>query len=234
MAARLQLSRLNVKRGLTRIFVVFAFCWYVAAGVILWPLWVSANRAVRDAGIDLSVGLVPNATAQQPGTLPIPPGATIGAAPPESTASLDAPNTLPADFFEKLDKLFPLLPPGWVLVRPPTSAGRDYVHMQLDGRQAWLSPHDAGLAKALGAKMDYAALAKQLGGIETGRATSSAQEGAEAAKADAERLSAARQLRPIGLTVSLAVVPMILWGFACALLWIGRGFQSGPGAEDQG
>jgi len=49
-------SRWNVKRGLNRLFVVSAVCWYIAASFVLWPKWVAALRTshppvLRSAGV---------------------------------------------------------------------------------------------------------------------------------------------------------------------------------------
>ena len=42
-------SHWNAKRGLNRLFVVLALCWYVAAGWLVWPNWATAIKAEREA-----------------------------------------------------------------------------------------------------------------------------------------------------------------------------------------
>ena len=41
--------RWNVGRGLIRLFIVLASCWYIAAGVVLWPRWATAIQDERSA-----------------------------------------------------------------------------------------------------------------------------------------------------------------------------------------
>ena len=53
-------SRWNVKRGLNRLFVVSAACWYIVAGFILWPKWAAAVRVPTSS-------YVPNAPPQSRG-----------------------------------------------------------------------------------------------------------------------------------------------------------------------
>jgi hypothetical protein len=54
-------SRWNVKRGLNRLFVVSAICWYIAAGFILWPKW---NRVIDYAALAKQEGLAVSANPQ--------------------------------------------------------------------------------------------------------------------------------------------------------------------------
>jgi len=40
---------MNYRRGLDRLFVVFAICWYIGTGLLLWPKWDRALNAQRYA-----------------------------------------------------------------------------------------------------------------------------------------------------------------------------------------
>ncbi len=42
-------SRWNMKRGLNRLFMVVAVCWYIGSGIIRWNPWTAAFKAGRDA-----------------------------------------------------------------------------------------------------------------------------------------------------------------------------------------
>ena len=53
-------SKWNVKRGLNRLFVVSAVCWYIAAGFVLWPKWAAASRSpAQDAAATSEVSNTP-------------------------------------------------------------------------------------------------------------------------------------------------------------------------------
>ena len=65
---------MNIKRGLNRLFVVFAACWYVMAMLILWPQW-KATVGVPIASIMRETPLkgsevAPNDSARQNAQLP--------------------------------------------------------------------------------------------------------------------------------------------------------------------
>ena len=49
MVAEKTTGQWNVKRGLNRLFVVFAACWYIGSAVVLWSQWAIAIKAERAA-----------------------------------------------------------------------------------------------------------------------------------------------------------------------------------------
>jgi hypothetical protein len=40
-------SRWNIKRGLNRLFLAFALCWYIGSLAVLWNPWSAAVKAER-------------------------------------------------------------------------------------------------------------------------------------------------------------------------------------------
>jgi len=40
---------LNYRRGFLRVFILIAICWYLGAGIVLWPRWSQAIHARREA-----------------------------------------------------------------------------------------------------------------------------------------------------------------------------------------
>lgn len=60
-------SRWDVRRGLNRTFVVFSFCWYFFAGLVLFPQWRAALEREHSAAAEI--------TARHNGTSPRQPNA---------------------------------------------------------------------------------------------------------------------------------------------------------------
>jgi len=242
------LRRLNLRRGLLRLFVVFACCWYAAAIFVLWPLWVSANRAVTEARSEMIIpfSALADGQATVPNSAPTDPWAATGLKTvpvhPDPFAGL---HTIPAEGT-------PLPPPPPVV--SSTQAARRLPRRRVaSGRIPMASPPQFTIAPPLpGAQQPTIAPPTDAQASAGGSGTPTVGQEIEQSKfgqahpwlgsaagaiqpaptPDRDAIRSALGNRPIGLTVFFAAVPAVLFGLAWSLLWVWSGFRALPGAEN--
>jgi len=189
-----------MRRGLNRLFVSFAVCWYVSAGFLLWPMWAHPNIEVplgqleadqhppdTGAAADPWAGLHTTPVAPQKGD----PWAGIHGTPVAPTD---------ADPWEAAGIR------GTPVAQPSAQSAATPENFDPDAFMAARHP----AAKTPGSAQNAAPVAPM------------------PPTSMINHLKGVRPVYPIRLTVAFVLMPLVIYGLALAGIWVVRGFQPNP------